>query len=137
MKKLNYYLATLVLILASAFVLHMGYMATFPFEPVTLHSISIDKDKVKVGECLNVRLIFTKNMSVNPISKWYLIDGIVYQLPMNATNRGLGNNDITRCVQIPQVTPGAYKVKIDLEYNVHLFHTPILYSWETPEFEVK
>lgn len=125
---------------ALAFFLFLGvlsYYAFYPFRITTLHSMGIDKPEYCRGEWVRVEMDFEKHMDIQADIKWYIVDGIVYQLDSPGISRPEGQNKVTVSKQVPHsVLPGEYNLRIEMEYNVHPLRSPIITSWDTPKFTV-
>lgn len=127
-------------ITAIVFLIFVGvvsYYAFYPFNPVTLNSIGIDRVEYCKGDWAEVELNFTKHMDVQAEVQWYIVDGIIYQLDSPGISRPLGNNNIVVTKQIPiSLLPGEYNLRVELVYRIYPFHQPIVVAWDTPKFNV-
>jgi len=113
------------------------YYSFYPFDPVTLNSISIDKKTYCKGEWARVEMDFTKNMNTQAKVNWFIVDGIIYQLDSPGISRPVGDNNVIVSKQIPvSLLPGKYNLRVELEYDIHPFHPLINVAWDTPKFEV-
>lgn len=136
--KRNTFLETIT---AIAFLVFLGiflYYAFYPFKITTLNSIGIDRPEYCRGEWVKVNLDFQKHMDIQAEIKWYIVDGVVYQLDSPGISRPAGQNIITVSKQVPHsILPGVYNLRLEMKYLVHPLHNPIVDSWNTPKFVVK
>lgn len=125
---------------AIAFLGFMGvfmYYAFYPFSVTTLNSIAIDKAEYCRGEWVNVEMDFIKHIDAQAEIKWFIVDGVVYQLDSPGVTRPAGQNIITVAKQVPHsILPGDYNLRIEMEYKIHPLHNPITTTWNTPKFKV-
>lgn len=137
MKK-NTLLETITAITFFTFIGVFLYYAFYPFKVTTLNSIGIDKAEYCRGEWVKIDIDFQKHMDIQAEIKWYIVDGIVYQLDSPGISRPAGQNIITVSKQVPHsILPGVYNMRIEMKYMVHPLHNPIITSWNTPKFIVK
>lgn len=115
----------------------LGYYAFYPVNPVTLHSISIDKDEYCLGEYANITMHFTKHINLQAEIDWYIVDGIIFKLDSPGISRPSGENTVVVKKQIPySLNPGVYNFRSELKYIVHPIRSPIHVAWNTPDFSV-
>lgn len=136
--KRNTVLETLTALAFLAFIGVFLYYAFYPFKVTTLNSIGIDKEEYCRGDWVKVEMDFTKHMDIQAEVKWFIVDGIVYQLDSPGISRPEGSNKITVSKQVPHsILPGVYHLRVEMKYNIHPLHNPIITGWDTPKFNVK
>lgn len=120
------------------FVGTMLYYIYYPFKVTTLNTIGIDAAAYCRGEWVEVEMSFVKHMDVVADVRWYIVDGIVYELDSPGISRPVGDNHFVVSKQIPlSILPGKYHLRTEMEYNVHPFHQAIINTWNTPTFIIK
>lgn len=122
------------------FVMFVGlilYYAFWPFKITTLNTISVDSAEYCRGEWVKVRIDFKKHMDVVAEVKWYLVDGVIYELDSPGISRSVGDNNFEISKQLPMsVLPGKHHLRVKMTYNVHPLHEPIINFWNTPTFTI-
>lgn len=125
---------------AIVFLIFVGivlYYSFYPFKITTLESIGIDNAEYCRGDWVQVELKFIKHMDVQAQIKWYIVDGIVYELESPGVSRLPGDNHLLILKQIPySILPGRYSLRMEATYLIHPLHKPIVNTWNTPTFEV-
>jgi len=133
----NTYLETLTAIVFIIFVGIILYYSFYPFKVTTLNSIGIDSAEYCRGEWVQIELNFTKHMDIQAQIKWYIVDGIVYELESPGVSRPIGENFLVIAKQVPySILPGKYNMRIEATYQVHPLHKTIINTWNTPTFTV-
>jgi hypothetical protein len=76
-------------------------------------------------------------MDIQANIKWYIVDGIVYELDSPGISRPEGENHVVVSKQVPySILPGKYNMRIEATYQVHPLHKEIINTWNTPTFTV-
>ena len=131
------FLETLTVLVFFLFVGIILYYSFYPFKVTTLKSISIDKEEYCRGDWINVHIEFIKHMDIQAKVTWYVVDGIVFQLESPGVTRPEGDNQLDTSKQVPMsLLPGKYHLRVEMEYNVHPLHKPIINIWNTKTFTI-
>lgn len=127
-------------ITALTFLVFVGvvlYYSFYPFKVTTLENVIIDKAEYCRGEWVQIDLRFVKHMDVQATVKWYIVDGIIYELDSPGLNRPAGENNFVVSKQVPHsILPGEYHMRVEMRYEVHPLHKPIINTWNTATFTV-
>lgn len=115
------------------------YFTLYPFQPYTFHYMKTDKISYCRGEKVTITISFRKNMNVQPSIKWFIVDGTVLPLDdIEVITLPLGENKVLSYKKVPEsILTGMYRFRLEQAPIVHPLHSPILYTWNTNEFEVK
>lgn len=113
------------------------YFAFWPFKVTTLNTISIDNTEYCRGDWVKIEMDFQKHMDVQAEVKWFIVDGVIFELDSPGVSRPQGDNHIIVEKQVPaSIVPGTYHMRVEMTYRVHPLHKPITTSWNTPTFTV-
>jgi len=116
--------ALLVLLLGAW--LRAGWIWCYPYEPITIHSISIlDSDNVVTsGDTIYYETVYTKRMPiVATVTRW-LVNSYVVPITAYSGQVPLGKGKSINPVLVPDfVSSGTYKLVIEYAYSIGSFPT--------------
>lgn len=137
LSKLVHYMIIVLLIFSIALVAVLTYFTVAPIKTTTLHAFKILTPEVRRGERLEYFLAYTKIGNFPAKVRYFLIDGLTYELPSSNLKRPLGYNENTYMKDVPfGVYPGNYRLQINIEYKILPWRTEYL-EWLSPTFLVK
>jgi hypothetical protein len=120
MKVIGYILLSLI---AMVFI-RIGWVAFFPYEPITIHSINIldDDNTVMAGDDLMYETHYTKKMPLEATVAQRLVDSYVLTVPTHTQSVPLGEGRLLSRIPIPDfASPGTYRLSIVYTYKVSSF----------------
>ena len=97
--------------------------------------IKLTKKDLKVGEIIDAEMTYCKHAEGKAIVHRYLVDGVIYFLPVRTTNAPKGCNISRETIKVPSVPNGEYTLKIVIEYDPNPIRT-IKHEFETEKFYI-
>jgi len=119
--------ALLVLLLGAW--LRAGWIWCYPYEPITIHSISIlDSDNVVAsGDTIYYETVYTKRMPIAATVTRWLVNSYVVPITAYSGQVPLGKGKSINPVLVPDfVSSGTYKLVIEYAYSIGSFPTRII-----------
>ena len=127
--------ATFILMLAI-----LGYSAFnlfYPYDPISMSNVTLDKTEYHPGETVNVTMDVVKRTNTGCRVTRQLVDGIIYSLPVYKSDMPQGiyrTTDATSTIPMG-LPPGVYYLAVSLEYDYPPFRI-VTYQFRTDKFTV-
>ena len=130
-------LAYCTLILALVTIVVLTAWTIYPYQPLTVHRVSLVSKSVKQGDTLAMRVSYTKTQDITGIGVRWFVDGITYSTPPLEGRLPSGVNvTVLRDVPIPlTLPPGVYHLHNVISFEMNPIRT-VDYSYDTPTFTV-
>ena len=114
--KLAYLIIGVALLLLVLFI----YWSIYPYKPLTLSNIKLNKTEVNRGEHLQVSFDYCKTVDLSADMYITFIDGVIYNTPPQVSNlpKGCGSGVIS--IYVPRALPtGEFMLKGVFKYKVN------------------
>ena len=117
-------LSELVMVMATLFMVYVGYLLYYPFK--TNHSYTGDtlhviNKKLHAGEALKIEVDveqYTSGIKVDKSTQ--IVNGVVFNLPNSSYITRKGRMTFTQYVVIPkEIQPGVYHLEFDSTFNIN------------------
>jgi hypothetical protein len=134
------FMKTTVFILTGAFILTLGiilYLTWYPHNPITVNSITTDKQVVARGECITFFVDGEKHLPIPVDVTVEMVDGVSYFIMSYTSNNPTGKIHRGRSFTIPyHIKPGVYKIRWTGVYTINPLKIVRVKKLST-EYEVK
>jgi hypothetical protein len=130
--------AYLVLSLAMALILYIGFNLLYPYQTMTVSSPAPVLNKVvHQGEALQVVIDYEKFTDKAGIVTRTFVDSLIYVMPSYQSNYPVGKKIVTTCSTVIPISlpPGEYYIRVVLEYDFPPFRK-VTTSFDTEKFTV-
>jgi hypothetical protein len=134
MKRLFYCIAWLGIISMMISIIIMFWWSVYPYKPVIFRTEYFETTKThyKVGELLQYKVDYCKYMNLKVTISRAFIDGIVYLTPDSTGARPIGCGVTGEYMEIPNLPPATYKIKITYTYQVNPIRTISIIKYTNP-----
>ena len=117
---MNYIIAKVTLYLSFFTILLLGYWLIYPYKPLNLTNVKLDRTEVNRGEHLLVSADYCKNTSKPADLYISFIDGVIYNTPPQVINLESGCHKATLSIYIPKALPsGDFLLRGVFRYKVN------------------
>ena len=117
---MNYIIAKVTLYLSFFTILLLGYWLIYPYKPLNLTNVKLDRTEVNRGEHLLVSADYCKNTSKPADLYISFIDGVIYNTPPQVIDLENGCHKATLSIYIPKALPvGSFMLKGVFKYKVN------------------
>jgi len=114
--KIAYLTIGIALILIVTFL----YWSLFPYQPLVLSNIKLNKTEVIRGEHLQISFDYCKSVNLSADMYITFIDGIIYNTPPQVSNLPKGCSSSVLSVYVPRALPtGEFMLKGVFKYKVN------------------
>jgi len=135
--KANYLIAKISLWLLFITILLVGYWLIYPYKPLVLTNVKLDRTEVNRGEHILVSADYCKNTNKQADLFISFIDGLVYNPQPQVINLEKGCHHATLSIYVPKALPiGEFKLKGVFRYKINPIRT-IEFINITENFTVK
>ena len=135
--KANYLIAKISLWLSFITILLVGYWLIYPYKPLVLTNVKLDRTEVNRGEHILVSADYCKNTNKQADLFISFIDGLVYNPQPQVINLEKGCHHATLSIYVPKALPiGEFKLKGVFRYKINPIRT-IEFINITENFTVK
>jgi hypothetical protein len=118
--KANYLIAKISLWLSFIIILLVGYWLIYPYKPLVLTNVKLDRTEVNRGEHILVSADYCKNTNKQADLFISFIDGLVYNPQPQVINLEKGCHHATLSIYVPKALPiGEFKLKGVFRYKIN------------------
>lgn len=122
--KANYLIAKISLWLSFITILLVGYWLIYPYKPLVLKNVSLNKTEINRGEHILVSADYCKNTNKQADLFISFIDGLVYNPQPQVINLERGCHHATLSIYVPKALPiGEFKLKGVFRYKINPIRT--------------
>ena len=120
MKKLVKLLPTIIILMAILIILLLTFWAIYPYNPLVLKNVTLDRTEVNRGEHIHISADYCKNIDKPATLFVSFIDGLVYNPQPQILDLQSGCHHTVLSIYIPKALPtGDYMLKGVFRYKVN------------------
>lgn len=117
-------ISELVMVMATLFMVYVGYLLYYPFKVNYSHTgdtLHVINKKLHAGEALKIQVDveqYTSGIKVDKSTQ--IVNGVVFNLPDSSYITRKGRMTFTQYVVIPkEIGPGTYHLEFDSTFNIN------------------
>jgi hypothetical protein len=130
-------MAYVTLAAAAVLLVLVGYWRLYPYDPLTVHKVTLMQKTVKQGEILPIVLVYTKRYDLPGMGTRSFIDGLVFTTQPTPGRLMTGTRSVIREVAIPTtLPPGLYYLHNEVIFTMTPLDREIVEKWNSPRFTV-
>lgn len=113
------------IIIAFLILFIVGFWLLYPYKTISFNTneSKVLTPEVKKGGLLNHTIDFCKYTNLSADLTRSFIDGVIYTTPTIKTSNPKGCRTNNLYIEIPNLPPGQYKLKIEMSYKVNPVRT--------------
>lgn len=124
MKKLIKLIPSIIISTAIGLILLLTYWAIYPYKPLELSNVTLDRTEVNRGEHIHISADYCKNVNLPADLYISFIDGLVYNPQPQVLDLESGCHHTVLSIYIPKALPtGKYQLKGVFRYQVNPIRT--------------
>ena len=124
MKKLIKLIPLIIISTAIGLILLLTYWAIYPYKPLELSNVTLDRTEVNRGEHIKISADYCKNIKKPAILYISFIDGLIYNPQPQILDLESGCHHTTLSIYIPKNLPtGRFMLKGVFRYQVNPIRT--------------